>query len=849
MADECLTNFGRPKRLASVRTQNAQTYAKQEIRKKLKQVSNILKKKESDRSEAERHVLNQAPDVVRAAEKNAKRLLQQKERVLEIEDDPDTLDKKCKEMARLLQSSKYAVIYSGAGISTAASIPDYRGPNGVWTLLKKGQSLRPQDLVEADPTYTHMCITKLFREGKVKYVVSQNCDGLHLRSGFPRHSLSEVHGNMFIEICKSCKPHKEYIRLFDVTERTAKGRHKTGRTCNKCSGNLSDTIVHFGEKGGLKSPYNWRQAAKAANKADLIICLGSSLKVLRCYPCLWGMDKRPQHRPKLVIVNLQWTPKDDSASLKINGRCDEVMRKVANYLGLTVPHYRRETDPLFRFHTPVSKDEELVANKKMLEQPGVKPKLQTCHRTKKVARHSKNGLPQNAPRTVSVIERTKTDSSHAAGAMGAEQSIMPGRTDHVSLDPHQMRAGVNFSNKRTAECEARLASMGVHARELNPVRLKLEKMLIERGALPKGPENGVLRHTDDYKQNHFHQDLQSLGPLPGFQSFLPEPSTQLIKQGRYPQLRSLLGSCQSQVHPSALEHDVFRVDLSTDPISITSSCSAAKLEGALAADPLMLNICLDGASLPPGCSMTEGQASSVSAKTQVESNYAKLMRNITFDHSYAKTSKRSHSSSKSGAGDLHNRTTGSDLLSPSPEVDPVCVSWQEELAPLSQYLQQSVIPLCSDVDHLSAQYNGQLFSHQELLSVVQQVMESIPAGMEYQNGQFSVLQGENPVQEERIVISLDRDSESQLQWRENIPPIQEVSCATAYSNINPWAVSTESLSSLAESEETVDVEQYERVEETEGSVESSVRDRNQTTSASVPGWFGKGLKVRRKRSL
>ena len=67
--------------------------------------------------------------------------------------------------------------------------------------------------------------------------------------------------------------------MFDVTERTAKGRHKTGRTCIKCGGSLHDTIVHFGEKGGLRSPYKWRQAAKAASKSDLIICLGSSLKV------------------------------------------------------------------------------------------------------------------------------------------------------------------------------------------------------------------------------------------------------------------------------------------------------------------------------------------------------------------------------------------------------------------------------------------------------------------------------------------------------------------------------------------------------------------------------------------
>ena len=71
----------------------------------------------------------------------------------------------------------------------------------------------------------------------------------------------------------------EYVRLFDVTERTALRRHKTGRTCHKCKGPLKDSIIHFGEKSPPHSPYNWRQAAKCADDADLIVCLGTSLKV------------------------------------------------------------------------------------------------------------------------------------------------------------------------------------------------------------------------------------------------------------------------------------------------------------------------------------------------------------------------------------------------------------------------------------------------------------------------------------------------------------------------------------------------------------------------------------------
>jgi len=82
-----------------------------------------------------------------------------------------------------------------------------------------------------------------------------------------------------VQICHTCKPHREYIRLFDVTENTGVRRHFTGRHCQKCGGKLKDTIVHFGEKGGMKSPYRWKEAVRAANKCDLILCLGTSLKV------------------------------------------------------------------------------------------------------------------------------------------------------------------------------------------------------------------------------------------------------------------------------------------------------------------------------------------------------------------------------------------------------------------------------------------------------------------------------------------------------------------------------------------------------------------------------------------
>ncbi|XP_024058951.1 NAD-dependent protein deacetylase sirtuin-7 isoform X3 [Terrapene carolina triunguis] len=273
-------------------------------------------------------------------------------------DEPEELKRKVIELAAAVRNAKHLVIYTGAGISTAASIPDYRGPNGVWTLLQKGRSIRATDLSEAEPTLTHMSIACLHKHNLVQHVVSQNCDGLHLRSGLPQAAISELHGNMYIEVCTSCTPNREYVRVFDVTERTALHRHHTGRMCHKCGTQLRDTIVHFGEKGTLREPLNWEAATEAASKADVILCLGSSLKVLKKYPHLWCMSKPPSRRPKLYIVNLQWTPKDDLAALKLHGKCDDVMRLLMEELGLEIPCYDRTKDPIFSLAIPLSPDEE-----------------------------------------------------------------------------------------------------------------------------------------------------------------------------------------------------------------------------------------------------------------------------------------------------------------------------------------------------------------------------------------------------------------------------------------------------------------------------------------------------------
>ncbi|XP_071359504.1 NAD-dependent protein deacetylase sirtuin-7 [Trachinotus anak] len=320
-------------------------------------VGRVLKKPEAERSEEEAAVLLLHRDTVEELCKRQVRRNVLKRKQEELFDDAEELKSKVRQLAAAVKQANHLVVYTGAGISTAASIPDYRGPNGVWTQLQKGRTVSSSDLSKAEPTLTHMSIRMLHKEMLVKHVVSQNCDGLHLRSGLPRNALSELHGNMFIEVCVSCSPVREYVRLFDVTERTSLHRHGTSRRCSHCCGELRDTIVHFGERGTLEQPLNWKGAAEAAKKADVILCLGSSLKVLKKYACLWCMNRPASKRPKLYIVNLQWTPKDDLATLKINGKCDDVMRLLMEELNFQIPVYDRAEDPIFSLATPLQPDE------------------------------------------------------------------------------------------------------------------------------------------------------------------------------------------------------------------------------------------------------------------------------------------------------------------------------------------------------------------------------------------------------------------------------------------------------------------------------------------------------------
>ena len=288
----------------------------------------------------------------------------------EVEEDEDSQRTKIAALAQMIREAKHCVVYTGAGLSTAASIPDYRGPNGLWTVAQKGggtassaasagggggsggarnapcaaRAAMGQSFAEAVPTCGHMALSALCAKGHVKQIISQNVDGLHMRSGVPAAKLCELHGNVFRERCPGCG--KEFLRGFDVTGKSAYHRHGTERTCDAkgCLGldvYLRDTIVYFGER---VHPPTLEVAQRHSLECDLAVFIGSSLKVLQAYPYIWQQPPKPAPRKRFVIINLQPTPKDRIADLRIHARCDGALSMLLQSLRMSTPSYSPAKD-------------------------------------------------------------------------------------------------------------------------------------------------------------------------------------------------------------------------------------------------------------------------------------------------------------------------------------------------------------------------------------------------------------------------------------------------------------------------------------------------------------------------
>ncbi|KAM0221272.1 hypothetical protein ACHAQD_005628 [Fusarium lateritium] len=250
------------------------------------------------------------------------------------------IDQQADELVALIKKSKHFIVFTGAGVSTSAGIPDFRGPEGAWTLRAQGRARtgKTTSTLQAIPTPTHMALVELQNQGLLKYLVSQNCDGLHRRSGILRartnERISELHGNSNRECCKDCG--KEYIRDFRAVATYDKSvhDHRTGRKCAICGGNLHDTIINFGED----LPEEPLKLARShAKKADLCLALGSSLSVSPAngIPEMCGQSRKS----KLIVCNLQDTFMENLSDMHVWSESDQLTTRVMDRLGFTIPSF------------------------------------------------------------------------------------------------------------------------------------------------------------------------------------------------------------------------------------------------------------------------------------------------------------------------------------------------------------------------------------------------------------------------------------------------------------------------------------------------------------------------------
>ncbi|VUC32983.1 unnamed protein product [Clonostachys rosea] len=250
------------------------------------------------------------------------------------------LDSKAEKLAEKIRQSKHFIAFTGAGISTSAGIPDFRGPDGNWTLRAQGKTRTgpTTSTLQAIPTLTHMALVELQNRGFLKYLISQNCDGLHRRSGILPENLSELHGNSNREYCKSCG--KDYIRDFRAVATYEKSDHdhRTERKC-VCGDDLHDTIINFGESLP-EIPLDL--ARHHAKLTDLCLVLGSSLTVTPANEIPESVALRRSRRSKepcLVICNLQKTPQDDLSQIRVFSKTDDLMARVMEKLEIPVPSF------------------------------------------------------------------------------------------------------------------------------------------------------------------------------------------------------------------------------------------------------------------------------------------------------------------------------------------------------------------------------------------------------------------------------------------------------------------------------------------------------------------------------
>ncbi|MCL2423349.1 MAG: Sir2 family NAD-dependent protein deacetylase [Micrococcales bacterium] len=222
----------------------------------------------------------------------------------------------------LVDAAERIVVLSGAGISTGAGIPDFRGPQGVWTKDPAAERVSNLDdylgdhavrkvawrrraetfALAPEPTAAHRSLVDLEATGRLTGIVTQNTDGLHLLAGNSPETVLEMHGNARRWRCEACEASGP---MDDQLARLASGDEDPD--CPQCGGITRATVILFGESldGHLLD-----RAFDIAGQCDLLVAIGTTLVV---QPVASLVSVALHHGAKVIIVNAEPTPYDDDA--------------------------------------------------------------------------------------------------------------------------------------------------------------------------------------------------------------------------------------------------------------------------------------------------------------------------------------------------------------------------------------------------------------------------------------------------------------------------------------------------------------------------------------------------------
>jgi NAD-dependent deacetylase len=225
-----------------------------------------------------------------------------------------------------LTDARRITVLTGAGISTDSGIPDYRGPNGVWTrdpdaeklvtlhyyladadIRRRSWLLRKQ-LQDADPQPNpgHRALVELERQGRLRALVTQNIDGLHQAAGSSPELVHEIHGTVHDVLCTDCG---DRTTIREALDRVASG--EPDPSCRQCGGILKTATVYFGQ---LLDERVVDACTAAAGDCDVFLAVGTSLQV---WPAAGLADIAVGSGARLVVVNAQETPYDWTADLVV----------------------------------------------------------------------------------------------------------------------------------------------------------------------------------------------------------------------------------------------------------------------------------------------------------------------------------------------------------------------------------------------------------------------------------------------------------------------------------------------------------------------------------------------------